>query len=97
MPTFKGKHTVENISGTRCSVVETDISESRMQFLTKLLEKNNYKVVSEKIADNQYKLGVTDMIFNAVIDVYERRLVTLEGKVLTHEYWFQMPEMEVKE
>jgi len=88
---------VEDISGTRCSVVETDISESRMQFLTKLLEKNNYKVVSEKIADNQYKLGVTDMIFNAVIDVYERRLVTLEGKVLTHEYWFQMPEMEVKE
>ena len=91
MPAFKAKHLVEDINGTRCSVVETGIDENRFQFLKKVLEHNKYTVVSDKTADT-YKIGVTDMIFNSVIDVYKRRLRTLDGRVLLHEYWFQLPE-----
>lgn len=91
MPAFKAKHVVEDINGTRCSVVETGIDENRLQFLTKVLEHNKYTVVSEKVGE-VYKIGVTDMMFNSVIDVYKRRLRTLDGRVLLHEYWFQLPE-----
>lgn len=91
MPAFKAKHIVEDINGTRCSVVETGIDENRLQFLTKVLEHNKYTVVSEKVGE-VYKIGVTDMLFNSVIDVYKRRLRTLDGRVLLHEYWFQLPE-----
>lgn len=94
MPAFKAKHIVEDINGTRCSVVETGIDENRLQFLTKVLEHNKYTVVSEKVGE-VYKIGVTDMLFNSVIDVYKRRLRTLDGRVLLHEYWFQMPEKTI--
>ena len=91
MPAFKAKHVVEDINGTRCSVVETGIDESRLQFLTKVLEHNKYTVIREKTAET-YKIGVTDMLFNSVVDVYKRKLRTLDGRVLLHEYWFQLPE-----
>ncbi len=93
MPSFKGKHIVEEINGVRCSIVETDSSKERLEFLTKFLEKNNYKVFSIAEEENKFKIGVNDVLFNPVIAVYERRLKTMEGKVATHEYWFQLPEV----
>lgn len=90
MPSFKGKHIVEEINGVRCSIVETDVSKERLDFLTKLLQKNNYEVYSMETEENLYKIGVNDLLFNPVIDVYKRRLKTLDDKVLTHEYWFQL-------
>ena len=93
MPSFKAKHTVEEINGVRCSIVETDVTEERLQFLTKLLQKNNYEVISEKIGET-YKIGVTDLLFSPVIDVYKRRLKTLDGRVVSHQYWFQLAETQ---
>ncbi len=92
MPSFKAKHTVEEINGVRCSIVESNVTEERLQFLTKLLQKNNYEVISEKVDENKYKIGVNDLLFNPVIDVYERRLKTLDNKIVSHQYWFQLPE-----
>ncbi len=93
MPTFKAKHTVEEINGIRCTIVETDASESRLNFLTELLKKNNYTVMNEKVGET-YKIGVTDLLFNPVIDVYKRRLKTIDGRVVSHQYWLQLAETQ---
>lgn len=85
----KGKHNVEEINGTRCSIVESDAGESRMRFLKELLEHNRYQVLCEKNED-KYKIGVTDLLFNPVIDVYKRRLFTKTGEVVTFNNWFQL-------
>jgi len=94
MPSFKAKHTVEEINGKRCTIVEVDASEERCAFLTKLLEHNNYEVITEKIGE-KFKIGVTDTLFNPVIDVYKRRLKTTEGNVVSQQYWFQQPEINI--
>ena len=41
----KEGHIVEEISGTRCSIVEKNVSPDRVEFLKKLLEYNGYTVV----------------------------------------------------
>jgi hypothetical protein len=86
----KGKHIVEEIDGVRCSLVEKGVSPDRTDFLKKLLELNKYtvKVVAE--ADSEtFKIGVTDMLFNPVVDVYKRDLKTTSGKRVTPAYWLQ--------
>jgi hypothetical protein len=86
----KGKHIVEEIDGVRCSLVEKGVSPERTEFLKKLLEINKYtvKVVAE--ADTTtFKIGVTDMLFNPVVDVYKRDLKSLSGKRVTPAYWLQ--------
>jgi len=90
MPLNKGKHIVEEIDGVRCSLVEKGVTPERTEFLKKLLELNKYtvKVVAE--ADTTtFKIGVTDMLFNPVIDVYKRDLKSLSGKKVTPAYWLQ--------
>jgi len=86
----KGKHIIEEIDGIRCSVVEKGVSPERAEFLKKLLELNNYTV---KIAANgepeTFKIGVTDMLFNPVVDVYKRSLKSPSGKKVTPAYWLQ--------
>lgn len=39
--------------------------------------------------DPTYVIGVTDIIFNAVVAVYNRALRTLDGKHVTPDYWNQ--------
>lgn len=41
----KEGHIVEEINGTRCSVVEKNVSPERVEFLKKLLELNGYTVL----------------------------------------------------
>ena len=40
----QGKHTVDEIQGVRCSIVETGATEERVQFLKSLLELNKFEV-----------------------------------------------------
>lgn len=93
-----GKHTEKEIEGIRCRVVETGISEGRADFLRKLLEHNGYEVKAEKepkkdeSQPDTYILGVTDIIFNPVINVYQRKLKTFDGKHVTPQYWRQQDE-----
>ena len=81
-------HTVEEINGVRCSVVEKKISEERAMFLKKVLEYNKLNVQTIKAEDGTYTIGVDNIIFNPVHAIYNRSLKTLEGKVLTPAYWF---------
>ena len=48
MSLTKGKHTVKEINGTRCSIIEKDTSHQRALFLKKLLQHNGFEVVVQK-------------------------------------------------
>lgn len=93
----KGKHLVEEMDGIRCSVVEKGSSPERAEFLKKLLELNGYtvKVVPETDLPT-FKIGVADLIFNTVIDVYKRRLKSFTGKRVTPAYWLQESDKETE-
>ena len=93
----KGKHLVEEIDGVRCTVVEKGITSERAQFLKKILVLNGYDVkIDTDVATETIKLGVTDILFNPIIDVYERRLKSPSGKKVTPAYWLQESNKETE-
>ena len=87
------KHIVAEIEGVRCTIVESRITLERAAFLTSLLQENNLEVMEMVIPpssdgeETSYTIGVTDLVFNPVFAVYERRLKTPEGEVVTPHYW----------
>lgn len=88
------KHTVEDINGIRCTVIEKGIAAERVAFLKDLLEFNKLEVVFEEIPSEEgtpsnYSLGVTDTVFNPTIAVYEMSLKTRDGKHVSPDYWNQ--------
>jgi hypothetical protein len=89
------KHIVGEIDGIRCTIVERGISLERAAFLRNLLEFNNYEVKeSEEHPENPeedtaYSIGVTDITFNPVFEIYECLLKTPEGEYVTPGYWLQ--------
>jgi len=91
----KAKHTVSEIDGVRCSIVETGCSAERITFLKDLLTLNHFEVKTlEEKKENEgnptlYTLGVTDIIFNPIIAVYERSLRNQEGFHVCPGYWNQ--------
>ncbi len=94
----KGKHIIEEIEGVRCSLVEKGITPKRSEFLRMLLELNGYTVkISSDSEPGTFKLGVTDILFNPVVDVYKRRLKTTSGKKVTPAYWLQESDKETAE
>lgn len=95
MPLNKGKHIIGEVDGVRCTIVETGISKKRADFLKDLLEYNGYVVKVQEVisdppaAEKTYTLGVTDIIFNPVIAVYQKSLKTKENRKVTPAYWNQ--------
>jgi hypothetical protein len=93
-----GKHVVAEIEGTRCTVVETGLNENRAGFLRNLLVHNGFEVKTEMEKTKEGSpletriLGVTDILFNPVISVYERKLVRNDGQVVNPAYWNQWQE-----
>ena len=83
------KVVVEEIEGVRCIVVESGVNAQRAEFLTKLLQHNKYDVKTVVDASGNIKIGVTDLLFNPVIDVYERRLRSFTNHKVTPAYWLQ--------
>ena len=90
------KHTFGKINGQRVTFVEKGVSKERMEFLKNLLEFNGFEVITEEVAPKEeegemsYNIAVTDMLFNPVIWIYDRRLKTPDGHFVTHEYWDKM-------
>ena len=72
-----GKHLFGSIDETRVTFVEKKVTKERVEFLKKLLE---------------HTLGVTDMVFNPTIWVYQRKLKTFDGHKVTPDYWEQRSE-----
>ncbi len=95
---MKGKHLFGEIEGQRVSFVEKKIDKARADFLKDLLEFNGFEVIVQeerrrKEEDPQlYTVAVTDMTFNPVIFVYQRRLKTKDGRKVTQDFWLQKTE-----
>lgn len=83
------KHIIGEIDGVRCTIIETGVSIERAAFLRDLLEFNNLEVLELKEGDEKYTIGVTDLVFNPVFRIYERKLKTREGDFVTPAYWKQ--------
>jgi hypothetical protein len=98
----KGKHLVTEIDGVTCSVVESGINKARLDFLKSLLEHNKYevKVLAEEAKEGSteatFTLGVTDILFNPVIDVYKRGLRSTSDHRVTPAYWLQNSKSETE-
>lgn len=93
---LKAKHSVEEINGIRCTLVEKGASPDRIKFLKNLLEYNNFQVeIAEEAQVNSespklFTIGVTDLIFNPVIAVFEKSLKTPKGQSVSPAYWEQL-------
>jgi len=89
------KHIVEEINGIRCTIVEKGITSDRVSFLKDLLEFNKLEVVvaenakTDDSAPSLYTLGVTSIVFNPTLAVYEMSLKTRNGKSVSPAYWEQ--------
>jgi hypothetical protein len=92
---LKAKHIVEEVNGLRCTIVEKGITSERVEFLKSLLGYNKFEVlVSEDKKETEealtlFTVGVTDLVFNPVIAVYELSLKTPDGKSVSPAYWDQ--------
>jgi hypothetical protein len=94
MNKFNSKHVVEEIQSNRCTLVETGITKNRLDFLQHILETNGLKVSVEQLPKNEndtdlFKIGVSDLTFNPTIAIFERKLKTNEGIVISPKYWLQ--------
>jgi len=93
-----GKHTFGSIGETRVTFIEKKIDENRKDFLKKLLEHNGFEIViqEEKRKTEEepqlYTVATTDMVFNPTIWVFERKLKTFDGRMVTQDYWNQKTE-----
>jgi hypothetical protein len=96
MPLNKAKRVIEEVAGIRCAVAETGVNQSRATFLKDLLTHNGYEVQVEALADGLFKVGVTDILFHPVVDVYKRKLRSLSGKHVTPAYWLQTSTAETE-
>jgi len=100
---LKAKHIVEEINGQRCTVVEKGVDKKRITFLKELLSLNKFEVVVEEVAktdetvEQLYNIGVTDLVFNPVIAVYELALKNNLGVAVTPAYWNQETTESIKE
>jgi hypothetical protein len=88
------KHIIGEIDGVRCTIIETGAVLERAAFLNDILSFNNLEVkelkeATEEGGEPRYTIGVTDLMFNPVFAIYERRLRNRDGQVITPAYWNQ--------
>jgi hypothetical protein len=100
---LKAKHIVEELNGQRCTIVEKGAASARVEFLKNLLEFNKFEVIvtedKKEIEDapTLFTIGVTDLVFNPVIAVYELVLKTPDSKKVSPAYWDQKTSESVDE
>jgi len=92
----KGTVPVEEIEGTRCRIIESEATRDRVDYLKDLLEFNGIPpIIAENSAGEDgtapvtFKLGVPMLVFNPVIAVYEKKLRTRDGRLVTPAIWDQ--------
>ena len=93
-----GKHLFGSIEETRVTFVQKGVTQERSAFLKKLLEHNGFEVLigedKKKTEEDPqlYTVGVTDMVFNPTVWVFQRRLKTFDDHKVTQDYWNQQTE-----
>jgi hypothetical protein len=92
---LQAKHVVEELNGTRCTIIEKGVDVSRVEFLKRLLEFNGLQVivVEDKAvaeeAPTTFTVGVTDIVFHPTIAIYEMSLKTPDGRRVSPSFWEQ--------
>lgn len=90
------KHLIGEFDGTRCTIVESNISRARVEFLRELLTFNRLEVRvreearADETSEPLYTVGVTDIVFNPVYAIYERKLLKPDGTVVTPAWYRQL-------
>lgn len=82
-------HIVEEINGTRCSIVEKKVSVERAAFVKSILESSGQEVLTRTEEDGSITIGVTNITFNVVHALYARSLKTADKKVVSPAHWYQ--------
>lgn len=82
-------HIIEEINGTRCSIIEKKVSAERAAFIKTILESSDQEVMTNTAEDGSVTVGVTNVIFNLVHALYARSLRTPDNKLVTPAYWYQ--------
>lgn len=96
-------HTVEELNGIKCAVVEKNVSKQRSIFLQQLLQLNKYQVEvsptkslpTKTLAEGEnvtptpetFTVGVTNLMFNSINAIFGRYLHTADGAIVTLAYW----------
>lgn len=93
----QGKHIIEVIDGKRCTLVESGMDAQRKEFLKTILEFNSYEVKEVVDEAGLWKIGVTDVVFNPIIDVYKRKLLSPNGHRITPAYWLQLTDQQTED
>lgn len=92
---LKGKHVVEELDGVRCTIVEAGIPAARKAFLSGLLQHNGFDVKAVQVPGKEeneqetWTVGVTDILFNPVIAIYQQKLLRPDGNIVTPAYWHE--------
>ena len=92
------KHAFGKIGDTFVTFVEKGLTKERMEFLKDLLEFNRFTVLTDETPAKEdgesttFTIAVTDIMFNPVIWIYDRKLWTRDRRLVTHEYWDQATE-----
>ena len=90
------KHLITEIDGKRCTLIESGVSEERMKFLHDVLSHNKLEVLVKEEVQAEgtgpvlYTVGVTDIVFNPVYAIYERKLLRPDGELVTPAWWRQL-------
>ena len=85
----QAKHIIEVIDGKRCTLVESGMTAERKEFLKTILEFNSYEVKEALDESGTWKIGVTDVVFYPIINIYKRKLHSPNGHIITPAYWLQ--------
>ena len=82
-------HTVDLVNGKRCAIVEKNASTERALFIKAILEANKYVVESESNLAGLITVGVTDITFNIIYNIYSRNLRNTDRKTVTPSLWYK--------
>lgn len=82
-------HSIEELDGKRCAIVEKKVSAERAAFIKSILESSGKEVAARTEEDGSVTVGVTDILFNPVHALYMRALRTADKKVVTPAHWYQ--------
>jgi hypothetical protein len=80
-------HTVDELGGVRCSIIEKGITSERAEYIKTILEASHQKVVDVTDAQGKHTIGVTDITYNSMYALYGRRLRTADGRLVTPSIW----------
>ena len=95
MTLLKFEHTIKEINGVNCRVIEDKITKERAEFLQGLLTYNKLETVIEEVPGKTeadpvtWLIATPDVTFNPIVKVYNRELKTREGHKVTPDYWNQ--------